>query len=32
LTQFPQLTYSSARIGGGPEVLGFDAARSADHE
>jgi Domain of unknown function (DUF4037) len=29
---FPTLTYSAARVGSGSEVLGFDTARSADHE
>ncbi|WP_329123024.1 DUF4037 domain-containing protein [Streptomyces sp. NBC_01465] len=28
----PQLPYSAARIGSGSEVLGFDTARSADHD
>jgi Domain of unknown function (DUF4037) len=29
---FPRLVYSAARIGSGSEVLGYDTARSADHE
>jgi hypothetical protein len=29
---FPGLPYTAARIGPGSEVLGFDTARSADHE
>ncbi|WP_330177773.1 DUF4037 domain-containing protein [Streptomyces sp. NBC_01498] len=28
----PGLRYSAARVGSGSEVLGFDSARSADHE
>ncbi|MFF4274044.1 DUF4037 domain-containing protein [Streptomyces sp. NPDC001536] len=28
----PGVTYSAARMGSGSEVLGFDTARSADHE
>ncbi|MFJ6214850.1 DUF4037 domain-containing protein [Streptomyces sp. NPDC092296] len=28
----PGVAYSAARLGGGSEVLGFDTARSADHE
>ncbi|MEU5583283.1 DUF4037 domain-containing protein [Streptomyces huasconensis] len=28
----PGLAHSAARLGGGSEVLGFDTARSADHE
>ncbi|MGC4948804.1 DUF4037 domain-containing protein [Streptomyces sp. DT224] len=28
----PGLTHSAARVGSGSEVLGFDTARSADHE
>ncbi|MEV7427556.1 DUF4037 domain-containing protein [Streptomyces sp. NPDC091212] len=28
----PGVTHSAARLGGGSEVLGFDTARSADHE
>jgi hypothetical protein len=28
----PGVTYSAARLGSGSEVLGFDTARSADHE
>ncbi len=28
----PGVPYSAARLGGGSEVLGFDTARSADHE
>ncbi|MEV6421260.1 DUF4037 domain-containing protein [Streptomyces sp. NPDC051662] len=28
----PAITYSAARLGSGSEVLGFDTARSADHE
>jgi hypothetical protein len=30
--RFPSVRYSAARIGTGSEVLGFDTARSADHE
>ncbi|MEU8351383.1 DUF4037 domain-containing protein [Streptomyces sp. NPDC048845] len=30
--EFPGLRYSAARTGTGSEVLGFDTARSADHE
>ncbi|MEV5579382.1 DUF4037 domain-containing protein [Streptomyces parvus] len=29
---FPGLRYAAARVGPGSEVLGFDTARSADHE
>ncbi|NGO10170.1 DUF4037 domain-containing protein [Streptomyces sp. HC44] len=29
---YPGLRYTAARIGSGSEVLGFDTARSADHE
>ncbi|RKE22913.1 uncharacterized protein DUF4037 [Streptomyces sp. TLI_171] len=29
---YPQLRYAAARIGAGSEVLGFDTARSADHD
>jgi Domain of unknown function (DUF4037) len=29
---YPSLRYAAARIGSGSEVLGFDTARSADHE
>ncbi|MBA4862793.1 DUF4037 domain-containing protein [Streptomyces sp. PSKA54] len=29
---FPGLRYAAARVGTGSEVLGFDTARSADHE
>ncbi len=29
---FPGLPHAAARIGGGSEVLGYDTARSADHE
>ncbi|MDX3247711.1 DUF4037 domain-containing protein [Streptomyces sp. ME18-1-4] len=29
---FPGLRYAAARVGSGSEVLGFDTARSADHE
>lgn len=29
---YPELRYTAARIGAGSEVLGFDTARSADHE
>nr|WP_205856970.1 DUF4037 domain-containing protein [Phytoactinopolyspora endophytica] len=29
---YPALRYSAARIGAGSEVLGFDTARSADHD
>ncbi|MFE3251384.1 DUF4037 domain-containing protein [Streptomyces sp. NPDC059209] len=29
---YPGLRYAAARIGSGSEVLGFDTARSADHE
>lgn len=29
---FPSLVYSAARVGSGSEVLGYDTARSADHE
>lgn len=29
---YPGLPYAAARIGSGSEVLGFDSARSADHE
>ncbi|GAA2266518.1 DUF4037 domain-containing protein [Streptomyces amakusaensis] len=29
---FPGLRYTAARVGSGSEVLGFDTARSADHE
>ncbi|MFD9541510.1 DUF4037 domain-containing protein [Streptomyces sp. NPDC060022] len=29
---FPGLQYAAARVGAGSEVLGFDTARSADHE
>ena len=29
---YPHLPYSAARLGSGSEVLGFDTARSADHE
>lgn len=28
----PGVTHSAARLGSGSEVLGFDTARSADHE
>ena len=28
---FPGITYSAALIGGGSDVLGFDSARSTDH-
>ncbi|MEU9883610.1 DUF4037 domain-containing protein [Streptomyces phaeochromogenes] len=28
----PRIAHSAARLGGGSEVLGFDTARSADHE
>ncbi|MEI5034038.1 DUF4037 domain-containing protein [Streptomyces sp. S1A(2023)] len=30
--EYPGLRYAAARIGSGSEVLGFDTARSADHE
>ncbi|MFD4129343.1 DUF4037 domain-containing protein [Streptomyces globisporus] len=30
--EFPGLRYAAARVGSGSEVLGFDTARSADHE
>ncbi len=30
--EWPGLRYAAARIGSGSEVLGFDTARSADHE
>ncbi|MGW3331822.1 DUF4037 domain-containing protein [Streptomyces rubiginosohelvolus] len=30
--EFPGLRYAAARVGPGSEVLGFDTARSADHE
>ncbi len=30
--EYPGLRYAAARIGAGSEVLGFDTARSADHE
>ncbi|MFN8594015.1 MAG: DUF4037 domain-containing protein [Thermomicrobiales bacterium] len=30
--EFPGIAYAAARIGGGSEVLGFDTARSMDHE
>jgi hypothetical protein len=30
--EYPALRYAAARIGAGSEVLGFDTARSADHE
>ncbi|MFC8567965.1 DUF4037 domain-containing protein [Streptomyces sp. NPDC057245] len=30
--QAPGIAHSAARLGGGSEVLGFDTARSADHE
>ncbi|RKN39860.1 DUF4037 domain-containing protein [Streptomyces hoynatensis] len=30
--EFPRLRYAAARVGTGSEVLGFDTARSADHE
>ncbi|MFJ6622093.1 DUF4037 domain-containing protein [Kitasatospora sp. NPDC091335] len=30
--EFPQLPYAAARVGAGSEVLGFDSARSADHD
>ncbi|OHV37066.1 MULTISPECIES: DUF4037 domain-containing protein [Pseudofrankia] len=30
--QFPRLTHSAALIGSGSEVLGFDTARSMDHD
>ncbi|MFI6876393.1 DUF4037 domain-containing protein [Streptomyces sp. NPDC050400] len=29
---YPGLAYAAARVGSGSEVLGFDTARSADHE
>lgn len=29
---YPGLRYTAARVGSGSEVLGFDSARSADHE
>ncbi|MFC8825000.1 DUF4037 domain-containing protein [Streptomyces sp. NPDC057137] len=29
---YPGLRYAAARVGSGSEVLGFDSARSADHE
>lgn len=29
---YPGLPYAAARVGSGSEVLGFDTARSADHE
>ncbi len=29
---YPGLTYSAALIGSGSDVLGFDTARSMDHE
>lgn len=29
---YPGLRYAAARVGGGSEVLGFDTARSADHD
>lgn len=31
-SEFAELTYSAARIGGGSEVLGYDTSRSMDHE
>lgn len=31
-SEFPGLRYAAARVGSGSEVLGFDTARSADHE
>lgn len=31
-TEFPGLPHAAARLGSGSEVLGFDTARSADHE
>ncbi|MFE4519345.1 DUF4037 domain-containing protein [Kitasatospora sp. NPDC056783] len=30
--EFPHLPYAAARVGAGSEVLGFDTARSADHD
>lgn len=30
--EWPGLRYAAARVGGGSEVLGFDTARSADHD
>jgi uncharacterized protein DUF4037 len=30
--EYPGLRYEAARVGSGSEVLGFDTARSADHE
>jgi hypothetical protein len=30
--EYPDLRYAAARVGPGSEVLGFDTARSADHE
>lgn len=32
VSAYPGLRYAAARVGGGSEVLGFDTARSADHE
>ncbi|WP_314171825.1 DUF4037 domain-containing protein [Streptomyces winkii] len=31
-SEYPGLRYAAARVGAGSEVLGFDTARSADHE
>ncbi len=31
-SEFPNLTHSAARIGSGSEVLGYDTARSTDHD
>ena len=31
-SEFPELVHSAARIGTGSDVLGFDTARSTDHE